>query len=421
MRSRIRNFGALLGIVVLGTVGLVALAPAAVADTLGPVDSSIPDGQANSLRDVLENQVGDGDVVELQAGATYRLTDCESGSLNIDSSITVHGNGATVEQTCDELVMDVDADLTIDGLTITGGNDVGGRPAGGIHFDGSELVITNSSIVGNSTCSDGGGILMDGGDSLRIENSTIAGNSAGGDGGAIASWSGTESSLDIVNSTITDNVAAFGGGIAMFDGGPVSLTYTTLVGNTTGVPQGECVGSDSATVDDAHAADHSGVHAQADSDVGANVEFFDQSSVLTSFGTVIALPTGGPNCSVEVEVVPAEVLSNTESHGYNFSDDASCGLAGTGDRQSAGDPMLAALSANGGPTLTRLPATSSPLVDGVPLAQCRADGAAGITADQRGITRPQGAGCDIGAVELVIAAPTPPEAAPLVVTPRFTG
>jgi hypothetical protein len=83
--------------------------------------------------------------------------------------------------------------------------------------------------------------------------------------------------------------------------------------------------------------------------------------------------------------------------------------------------MLAALSANGGPTLTRLPATSSPLVDGVPLAQCQADGAAGITADQRGITRPQGAGCDIGAVELVIAAPTPPEAAPLVVTPRFTG
>jgi hypothetical protein len=56
----------------------------------------------------------------------------------------------------------------------------------------------------------------------------------------------------------------------------------------------------------------------------------------------------------------------------------------------------------------------------VPLAQCQADGAAGIARDQRGITRPQRNGCDIGAVELVALTPTPEPAPAAIVTPRFT-
>ena len=44
-----------------------------------------------------------------------------------------------------------------------------------------------------------------------------------------------------------------------------------------------------------------------------------------------------------------------------------------------------------------------------------------FTTDQRGITRPQRLGCDIGAVELVFTAPTPEPAPAALVTPRFTG
>ena len=86
-----------------------------------------------------------------------------------------------------------------------------------------------------------------------------------------------------------------------------------------------------------------------------------------------------------------------------------------GDRQSAGNPDLAPLAGNGGPTQTRLPQTGSPLIDGVPVASCQADGATGVTTDQRGVTRPQGTGCDIGAVEVAVAA------TPLAVVPNFTG
>jgi hypothetical protein len=71
----------------------------------------------------------------------------------------------------------------------------------------------------------------------------------------------------------------------------------------------------------------------------ANIQFDDEESVLTTFASVIALPVEGPNCSIDVVDViqSADALENTVSHGYKFSDDGSCGLAGTGGRQSAGD------------------------------------------------------------------------------------
>jgi hypothetical protein len=79
--------------------------------------------------------------------------------------------------------------------------------------------------------------------------------------------------------------------------------------------------------------------------------------------------------------------------------------------------MLEPLAFNGGPTLTHLPQPGSPLIDAIPVGSCQADGAAGVTTDQRGVQRPQQSGCDIGSVE-VEASPTP---TPVPVQPRFTG
>ena len=113
------------------------------------------------------------------------------------------------------------------------------------------------------------------------------------------------------------------------------------------------------------------------------------------------------------------------SHGYNFSDDDLCGFKEPTDRQDAGDPQLGPFGPNGGSTPTRVPQPESPLIDSIPPASCQIDGAAGISIDQRGVTRPQGPGCDIGAVEVEVAPPvppTPPVPQPAVVaTPRFTG
>lgn len=58
------------------------------------------------------------------------------------------------------------------------------------------------------------------------------------------------------------------------------------------------------------------------------------------------------------------------------------------------DPKLAALADNGGATKTRALESGSPALNAVP-----ASGAGCATTDQRGVARPQAAGCDIGAYE----------------------
>lgn len=58
------------------------------------------------------------------------------------------------------------------------------------------------------------------------------------------------------------------------------------------------------------------------------------------------------------------------------------------------DPDLDALHDNGGPTETHSPFVTSPIVNYIPAEFCA------VSTDQRGISRPQGSGCEIGAFEV---------------------
>ncbi|HYX50983.1 MAG TPA: choice-of-anchor Q domain-containing protein, partial [Ktedonobacteraceae bacterium] len=59
------------------------------------------------------------------------------------------------------------------------------------------------------------------------------------------------------------------------------------------------------------------------------------------------------------------------------------------------DPLL---KDNSGPTQTHALLPRSTAIDRIPLNDCRIKD---ISTDQRGVRRPQGLGCDIGAYELV--------------------
>ena len=135
---------------------------------------------------------------------------------------------------------------------------------------------------------------------------------------------------------------------------------------------------------------------------------------LVSFPFAITGPVGSPVGGTSCVVDNAAFVSA----GYNAEDDAgaSCGFS-TSTNDIVGLPLgLGALADNGGPGPTLLPQTGSPLIDHVPAASCQAGSAAGIATDERGITRPQGPGCDTGAVEVQVVAP-----APVVIQPAFTG
>jgi hypothetical protein len=348
----------------VAAVGVTATAPASAAVI---AVTTTTDGGPGSLREAFADASGSGEASEivLQAGATYVLDDCEEGDLDYTGSdpLTLTGNGATIEQTCDERVIETDGDLTVTDTTVRGGNEAGGL-GGGIEADTDDVTLVRSTVTGNQA-STGGGV---GAIRVTLVGSTVSGNTASSTGGGI--WA--DQTLDATNSTITGNTAGTSGGGAVVVNDSITLLYVTLVGNT--------------------------------APVGANLQIQAGGDELVSFASVVAnAQGGGASCAIDVG-------ATTSSQGYNFSD-PSCGFGGgPGDIVTDGDPLLGALGSNGGPTRTMLPQALSPLIDEV---DCAAAPEA-VTTDQRGVGRPQGPACDIGAVEVEVASPVP-------VPPSFTG
>ena len=113
---------------------------------------------------------------------------------------------------------------------------------------------------------------------------------------------------------------------------------------------------------------------------------------VTLRNTIVAGNTsaaGTRDCHVKDQVIA--------SLGHNLDSDGSCFLTAAGDHPKA-DPLLAALAGNGGPTRTMALRPGSAAIDAGDAEGCP-------KADQRGVSRPQGAACDIGAFEYVAPVP----------------
>jgi hypothetical protein len=280
------------------------------------------------------------------------------GRATVDGSV-VNGQGGGVQ---------AGLEVTITGSTITSGGGLGAFVTSGTvtavssSISGGNLAVgANTGVVATSTELTGGtngGVVTNNG-TVTLTGSTVTGGAMFG----VKAPAG----VDAVNSTISGNS---GCGL-LSPNGHVTLVYATVAENGAG-------------------------------GCGSNVS----AATLESFASVVALQS--PNC----------VVGTTVSHGFNRSDDATCGFTDSTD-QTGANPLLGALADNGGPTLTRAPQATSPLIDAIPTAQCSADGASTIVplVDQRAEPRPSGGGCDIGAVELQAAVTTPA----LILTPRFTG
>ncbi len=230
---------------------------------------------------------------------------------------------------------------------------------GGAIYNGGTLVLSKSTISGNSTTDDGGGIENPG--SATLSGSTLSGNQAlTGYGGGIDNFYGTAA---LVNSTLSGNQALSGNGGGIFSrDGTVTLSNATLSGNS--------------------ASAGGGLY-----QTGTLV-----THTLSLKNTIVANSPSGGNCQQELNSA-APISSN----GNNLSSDDTCNAFLTqGTDWNTANPNLGPLANNGGPTLTRIP---FPL----PYPGNRAiDGGNGCpTTDQRGVSRPQGGACDIGAVEYV--------------------
>ena len=234
-------------------------------------------------------------------------------------------------------------------LGVTGG-DLGGLRTATVF---TKLDITNSAIFGNQNMGNGGGlVLLDQavGFPVAVTGSTISGNSAAGGGGIQVDDGGT---MTLENSTVSGNTATGSSG-----GG----------GIRTGPPNGSSPGAATLTnVSVAANAAPSGTGAGLRNDGTINVK-----------NTIIS-GNAGANCAGSGAM---------SEQGNNLEDGTSCGL------NINANPLLQPVADNGGDTQTHAIPANSPAVNA-------AAGCPPPATDQRGVDRPQGGACDIGAYELV--------------------
>ena len=136
---------------------------------------------------------------------------------SITTPITIDGAGRAIAISGNNTVRVfyvANSSLTLNALTVQNGQ-VASDSGGAIYSDHGTLVITNSTLSGNSAVN-GGGIYGYSG-TLTISNSTLSGNSASSGGGIYNS----SSTLTITHSTLSGNSATYGGGIF----NPSSTTY----------------------------------------------------------------------------------------------------------------------------------------------------------------------------------------------------
>ncbi|MCX7424360.1 MAG: right-handed parallel beta-helix repeat-containing protein [Planctomycetia bacterium] len=153
----------------------------------------------------------------------------EDGELAIVGDLNIEGPGAehlTFDAKGQNRVFFIHprVSVSLNGITVTGGS---AHDGGGICSYGA-LIVTNSTLSGNSASGDGGGIYSYG--TVTLTNSTLSGNLAGF-GGGIYSYS----TVTVTNSTLSGNSASgnlgSGGGIYSFSG-TVTLMNSTLSDNS---------------------------------------------------------------------------------------------------------------------------------------------------------------------------------------------
>ena len=358
---------------------------------------------------VSDNEAELGGGIYNRYNSTLTMTNCTvsgntvnpyGGGIYNDGTLTMTGcivNGNYAEYYGGGIYND-DAPITMMNCTVSY-NEAGtsGGSGGGIYNYEGIITMTNCTVKDNIAREYGGGILNDEDVAiLTIKNSTISGNTADEDGGGIENY-GT---LTIVNCTVSGNTAFNdseygGGGIDNYDsygsGAPLVIVNSTVTGNISHYDGGGILNDGGAmiTIENCTISDNYAYH-----DGGGFYNDDSESSTNKIKNTIIA----NNNC---VGNGP-DVGGTVTSYGYNLIEDTSdcviTEVANPSTNITGVDPILGPLAYNSGPTQTRALLSGSPAIDA---GSCTDTDNNPVLTDQRGVSRPQGSRCDIGAYEYV--------------------
>ena len=384
---------ALAASVVMAAVVLASPAWAATYTIKNNADSG-----KGSLRQAIINAdatTGVADTINFDLGSSATITLTSSLPLITDGAgLTIDGGSADITISGDNQyhVFEVGsgAKLTLSTLTVAHSTAFRG---GGIHNSGT-LEVSNSTLSDNRAGGAGGGIYNLAG-TVTVSNSTLSGNSANSSesGGGIFNYQGT---LEVSNSTLSGNSAPTAGGI--YNAGTATVSNSTLSGNSATLFGGGIDNLGMLEVSNSTLSDNSAPNGGGIQNGGG--------ATATLKNTIVAKSLSGGSCS--------GIITNG---GYNLDSGTSCGFP---TNNSSKDPLLDPLADNGGPTKTHALLAGSPAID--------KGNSFSATTDQRGLVRPSNFvdivnaadGSDIGAFELQ-APPTLPDTTPPTVISTFPG
>jgi len=279
--------------------------------------------------------------------------------------------------------------------------------AGGLNLNGSTTTITTSTISSNTAEDDAGGIRVLGG-TLSLDRVTVADNLAGADGGGLFNFAG--GTVTVLASTFSGNMAGTDGGGIKNDDGTVNVTNSTLSGNSADGGGGGAYNIGTMNFSNATVTDNTADADMDDTGQGGGVHGSSFGGDTTQFKNTIVAGNANPcpTCTAAPDCrTPVDAFT---SLGYNVIGDSSqCSgfvapLGGPGDQVGGGlDPVLAAglgnLVNNGGPTRTHALLAGSVAIDAGNPMGCTDEADMTLTADQRGLSRPDGTACDVGSYE----------------------
>lgn len=407
-------------LIVLAAPLVGAFPPVARADT--HIVTTADDSGSGSLGEAIANAAS-GDTITFapeMAGQTITLTD---GAFVLDKDLTIDGSaltsririsggylrrifsvlsGATVTLIGLELIdgqaMDNGGAIDNEGALIIRDcvvRDNSASSGGGIYNYMGTLKITNSLVAHNMAATVGGGIYNEMG-TIEVTDSTFFDNSAARGGGIFVNaetLSEAKSTLTVVNSTFYGNHAILSGGGVHSEGtmiplgGPNKITVANStfhgnyahVGGAIDARPGIVLGGEVLEVTNSTFSENVG-------DEAAGIE---SQGTLHLANTIVANSLGG---GVDLRIAAlatnaANLIESCES----LAAGGDCGIA------LSDVPEMEPPTDHGGPTFTIALGPGSPALNAADFSYCP-------LTDQRGVPRPQGADCDIGAFEVRVPA-----------------
>jgi hypothetical protein len=361
------------------TITLLSEAPviAAPITVTGPGSSLLTITDATPLNyGVFDTQAGTGKAVALSGmtisgGGTGLYTFYENLTL---SDMVIQGNDLGIHFNAFNSYVGNDL-LTLQNCVVS--DNVGG----GIFSSYGSVALNNSSITGNGGFGHDGGLYLQESPTVLIDQCAVSGN-VGTKGGAIY-WEGNgqNGAFTITNSTIADNIAQIGGGISLEDfnsHSSLKIVSSTITGNT------------STPYTYTNIAGYGG---------GGIATPWGYNPPTNTTGTIVlddTIISGNSATSGRMDI--AALVGTTVSAKYSALGTTTGFALSDGGHNLIGANVtpaalrLGLLANNGGPTQTAAIGYGSTAIN-------VGDPALTGTTDQRGISRPQGSGVDIGAYE----------------------